>query len=190
MHRVWVGGEFAGHEADLNEGPHAVGEEAVINLIDVGKVVDGIALRILVVDADFVMKDGVKAHVIEVGDLLYGAEIVAIAFAQRENGAAGAEGTFPEVRKGRGRRLGIDDDGFLGEKGGEGECESERYCEEAEAHGAPMIRADGRQLRNVPGRAIDCRYDLTPAEAGWIVHCIPDPRLTPGATVLPPAKAG
>ena len=39
------------HEADLDKGPHAIRQQAVINLVDVRQVVDGVSLRVFVVDA-------------------------------------------------------------------------------------------------------------------------------------------
>ena len=65
-----VGGQLFRHEAQLDEGPDAVCEQAVVDLIDVGEVVNRIALRVFVVDADLVVKDGVEADVLEVGGLL------------------------------------------------------------------------------------------------------------------------
>ena len=51
-------------------------KQAVVDLIDVGEVVDGVAVLVFVVDADLVVQDGVEADVSEVRDLLYGAQIV------------------------------------------------------------------------------------------------------------------
>ena len=41
VQRVGVGGQLLGHEAQLDEGPDVVGEQAVVDLVDVGEVVDG-----------------------------------------------------------------------------------------------------------------------------------------------------
>ena len=84
---VGVEGELFGHEADLDDGADAVGEEAVVDLIDVGEVVDGVAVLVFVVDADLVVEDGVEADVAEVGDLLHGAQVAAVAVAQCEDAA-------------------------------------------------------------------------------------------------------
>ncbi len=125
-------GKLFGHEADLDEGADAVGEQAIVDLIDVGKVVDGIALGVFVVDADVVIHDGVEADVLEVGDLLHGLHVVAIALAHGEDGAAGTEHLLPEMGERRGGSMRVDSDFFggdglgrlLGENGcGEGECD-------------------------------------------------------------------
>src|SRR6202012_1397469 len=122
MKRVGVEGQLLGHEADFDEGTDAVLQQAIVNLVDVSEVVDGVAVLVEVVDAHLVVKDCVEAHVLEVRDLPDGAHVIAIALAQRENGAAGAEHLIPEVRKGCGRRLRIDMHDFLratNRKGGE-----------------------------------------------------------------------
>lgn len=67
-----------------------------------------LALRI--VEADFVHEDSMEADRIELGGLLHGAQILTVALTQGEDGAAGAERLFPEVRERRRRRVGIDDD--------------------------------------------------------------------------------
>jgi hypothetical protein len=55
----------------------------------------------------------VEADRLKIGCLLYGAEIVAVALTEREDGAARAEGLFPEVRERGGGCLCIDGDVFL-----------------------------------------------------------------------------
>src|ERR1035437_8046864 len=70
------------------------------------------SLGVLVVDSDFIMKDGVEAHVFEAGNLLYIAEIVAIALAQRHDAALGAEQVLPEMGERTGGGGGVDDHGF------------------------------------------------------------------------------
>src|SRR6185369_15672230 len=52
--------EFLRHETDFDKGADAAGEQTVVDLVDVGKVVDGGALGVFVVDADFVVEDGVE----------------------------------------------------------------------------------------------------------------------------------
>ena len=64
-------------------------------------------MLVLVIDSDFIMQDGVKAHVFEICYLLHGAKVVVVAIAQGEDGAAGAKHLFPEVRKGGCWRAGI-----------------------------------------------------------------------------------
>ena len=54
------------HEADFDHGAHSVRQQSVINLVNVRKVVNCRATLVFVIDADVVMKDGVKADVAEV----------------------------------------------------------------------------------------------------------------------------
>ena len=58
---------------------------------------------IFVVDAHFIVQDGVEAHVAEVGDCLDRVQILEIALSQRQNRAAGPKHFFPEMWE-RGRR--------------------------------------------------------------------------------------
>ena len=62
--------ELLGHETDFDKGANAIGEQPVVNLVNVGEVVDGVALFVFVVYADFVVEDGVEADVVEIGDFL------------------------------------------------------------------------------------------------------------------------
>ena len=75
-----------------------VGEQAVIDLVDIREVVDAGGLRFGcvgachlreldgpaagIVETDLVLKDGMKADGLEAGRLFHGAEIVAIALTQ------------------------------------------------------------------------------------------------------------
>ncbi len=65
MQCVRIERKLTRHEADFNEGPDAVFEQPIVNLVDVGKVVDGIAVLILVINADFIVEDSVEARHIE-----------------------------------------------------------------------------------------------------------------------------
>ena len=113
---VGVEGELLGHEADLDDGADAGGEEPVVDLVDVGEVVDGVAVLVLGVDAELIVEDGVEADVAEVGDGFDGAEVVHVAAAEDKGGAAGAEHGLPEVREGGGGGVGVDGDVLLGEE--------------------------------------------------------------------------
>ena len=92
-----------------------IGQQAVVDLIDVREVVGGLAglsgldglawilcCGIGVVEADVVHEDAVKADGFEVRDILYCVEVVAIALTQGEDGSTGAEYLFPEMGKGSG----------------------------------------------------------------------------------------
>src|SRR5713101_6985456 len=67
-------------------------------------------LCVLVVYADFIVEDGVEAHIFEAGNLLHIAEIVAVTLAQRHDGALGTEHFLPEVGERMGGGGGIDHD--------------------------------------------------------------------------------
>jgi hypothetical protein len=62
--------QFLGHETNFNKGPHSVLQQAVVDLIDIGKVIDGMTLFVFVVNADFVMQDVMKAHITKLSDFL------------------------------------------------------------------------------------------------------------------------
>src|SRR5262249_30232319 len=96
---VRIKGQLLRHETDLDHGPHAVCEQPVVNLVDVGKVVNRIAVLVFVIYSDFILQDGVKTDVSEIGDCLYGAKVIAIALAQRKNCASRAEHLLPEMRE-------------------------------------------------------------------------------------------
>src|SRR5277367_5440448 len=72
MKSVGVERELPRHEADFDNGPDAALEEPVVDFVDIREVVDGIAVFVFVVNADFVMKDGVKANVLKAGGLFHG----------------------------------------------------------------------------------------------------------------------
>src|SRR3984957_8635771 len=77
-------------------------QDAIVNLVDVGKIVGGVTA------GDFVMEDGVEANVFEIGCGLYLAQVASIAVAQTENGAARSEHLFPEMRKWMGGTIDVD----------------------------------------------------------------------------------
>ena len=129
-----------GHEAELDEGTDVLGEEAVVDFVDVEEVVGGgvvgglrgeagvLCLTGRVVEADLVVEDAVEADGLEVGGFLHGVEIGAVVGTESEDGAAGAEGLLPEVGEGRGGGVGINADwlGCLGvERAGEGAGEQQ-----------------------------------------------------------------
>ena len=109
---VGVGSELLGHEAHFHEGADLVFQEAIVDLIDVREVVDGISSGIFVVDSDFILKNRVETDEFEIGDAFGFAQIVAIAVAQGEDGAAGAKHFFPEMGKRMRGSARVDFDGF------------------------------------------------------------------------------
>ena len=80
------GGQFLRHEAQLYEGTHPVGQQAVINLIQVRKVVERLALLVFIIDTNFVVKDGVEAHILKAGDLFDFPQVLTIAVTQGQHG--------------------------------------------------------------------------------------------------------
>ena len=58
-------GELLGHEAEFHERAHVILQQAVIDLIDVGKIVDRFSVGIFIVQTDFVVEDGMKPNVCE-----------------------------------------------------------------------------------------------------------------------------
>ena len=93
-------GYLFGHEAQLDEGAHAGLQQTIVNLVHVGKIVDGFSGGVFVVNAYFVVEDCVEADVFEICGGFYFAQVIAIALAEGEDRAAGAEHLFPEVGEG------------------------------------------------------------------------------------------
>jgi hypothetical protein len=110
--KVLASGKFPGHETDFDKGADAIGKKAVVDLADVSEIEEGIAGFVLVVDAEFIVENGVEADVAEIGDLFHFVKVVAVGFAKGKDGAAGAEGLFPEMGKGSGFSVEIDDEGL------------------------------------------------------------------------------
>src|SRR5450755_3065010 len=67
-------------------------------------------LSVFVVDSDFIVEDGMEAHILEVSNLLHIAKIVAITLPQAQDGAPGTEHLLPEVRERMAGGGGVDDD--------------------------------------------------------------------------------
>jgi hypothetical protein len=88
MERVGVEGKLARHEADFDERPHAAFEKTVVDLIDIREVIDGIAPIVFVVNADFIMKDGMETDVVEISGLLHGYLVVAVALTKGQDCAS------------------------------------------------------------------------------------------------------
>ena len=68
---------------------------------------------VFVVDPYFVMQDRVEADVAEIGDGFHRTEIIAVALAQSEDGAARSKHLFPEMREWRGLSVRVDFDVLL-----------------------------------------------------------------------------
>src|SRR5580704_6537633 len=97
--------EFLGHETQFDEGPHVVLQQPVVNLVNVGEVVDRMAFWVFVVQPYFIMENGVKANVLKIGDGFHFAQVMAITLTQTKDRAAGAEHLLPKMRERMGRPL-------------------------------------------------------------------------------------
>jgi hypothetical protein len=107
---IGIEGQLLRHEADLYDRADAVGEKTIVDLVDIREIVDRVTVLVFVIDTDLVVEDAVEADVAEVGDLVDGADVVAVVLAEGENGVAGAEDLLPKVREGSGGSVGIDTD--------------------------------------------------------------------------------
>ena len=67
------------------KGAHAVFQKAIVDLIDVGKIVDGVSIVVLIIDTHFVVQDVVETNVLERCDFLHFPQVAAVSIAQREN---------------------------------------------------------------------------------------------------------
>ncbi len=114
--RVRIKGQLLRHEADLDHRANTLFQQTIVDLIDIRKIVDRVAVLILVIDPDFVMQDGMKAHVLKIRYLLYRAQVVAIAIAQGQDRAAGAKHLLPEMGEGCSRRRGVNLNLLLGKQ--------------------------------------------------------------------------
>ena len=120
-----IGSQFGRHKAQLYKWPDTIGQQAIINLIDIGPVVDRLPLLILVVGCGFAVKDGMKADVADIGDLFHLPQVVAVTLAKRNHRSAGAKHLLPEMGKGMRRRCRIDGKGADGRLGGKRSAERE-----------------------------------------------------------------
>src|SRR2546426_10056060 len=100
MRRRRIRGQFARHEAQFHKRADAIFEQPVVNLVNVRKIVNGIAGIVFAVKPYFVMENGVETDVFEAGDALHFAEIAAITLAQRDDGPFGTEHALPKMWKG------------------------------------------------------------------------------------------
>src|ERR1700722_5790069 len=101
MKCIRIEGEFFRHETDFNEWLDAIFKQPVANLIDIREVINRIAVIVLVINADFVVKDGMESNVLEISHLFHRADVVTIALAQREDSPPRSEHLLPEMRKRR-----------------------------------------------------------------------------------------
>src|SRR6202047_1959030 len=107
-----LGGKFFGHEAQLYIRADAVLQKTVINLVDVRKIVNGLTIRVFIVESDFIMKNRMKTDVLESCCPLDFAQVLPITVAKGQNRAPRTEHALPIVGKRTSRCFCIDFDGF------------------------------------------------------------------------------
>ncbi len=72
---------FFGMKLSSTKGRTPVGQEAVVDLIDVGEVVDGVSMLVVEIEeADFIVEDAVETDCLKSCYIFYRAQIVAVAF--------------------------------------------------------------------------------------------------------------
>src|SRR5260370_2600957 len=94
-----AGCQLVGHKTDLHKRPDSICQQTIVNLIDVGEVVDWSPLVILAINAHFVVENGMEANVAEVRDLLHGLQIVAIALTQAQYRPPRTKHLYPKAEK-------------------------------------------------------------------------------------------
>ena len=117
---IRVAVEIRRHEAQLDIRLDAQFQQAVVDLVDVGEVVDRLALLVQREHADVLVEDAVRAHVGEAGDLPDHLHVAPVVGTQRQRRAAGAEHLLPEMREGGAFGLRVDADVQRFRRGGGG----------------------------------------------------------------------
>src|ERR1700678_426078 len=131
-------------------------EQAVINLVDVRKVVNRITGGVLIVQAHLVMENCMEANVFEICDRLHVAQIASIAIAQAQDRAPRSEHLLPKMRKGMRRAVDIYFDGFWGGRilgsgnGGMQQCEDHDKQRNAEIKTLHEVFLDHSFAKEVP----------------------------------------
>jgi hypothetical protein len=77
-----AGCQLAWHKAQFNERADAIREQAIIYLVNIREVVHWAPLAVFTVNPNLIVENRVEANVLESGDLLHLAQVVAIALAQ------------------------------------------------------------------------------------------------------------
>jgi len=112
MKSTGIGGKLYRHETDFDQRSNLICKQPVIYLVRIGEVVDGLALRVFIINSRFIVKDRMEADIFETRNLLHGAKIIAIALAKGQNRTSGTKHLFPEVGEISGRGMDINVDGF------------------------------------------------------------------------------
>src|SRR5437667_8583841 len=61
--------QISWHETQLDKRPNSVGQQAVVDLVHVGEVIDGVSLAIFLIHSDLVVENSMEAHVFEISSL-------------------------------------------------------------------------------------------------------------------------
>src|SRR6266487_864007 len=57
------------HEAQFDKRPNSIGQQAVVDLVEVGEIIRGAPFAIFLIHADLVVENGVETHVFEISSL-------------------------------------------------------------------------------------------------------------------------
>ena len=145
-----AGGEGGGHEGEFDEGADVLGEERVVEGVDVLEVVDGGAVGVFGVDSHVVVEDAVEADVVEADFALDGGELGLPVGTKALVGAAGADGVEGSLGVRTDCLGGVDGEGLLG-LGEAGCCRETEGGETQKREGAAHGDEGNRVLRGRRG---------------------------------------
>ena len=94
---------FLRHEAQFDERTNTQIQKTIVNLIDVGEVIDSVTLGVDRIKTDLVVKYSMKTHILEIGRDFDQSDVPSVTVAQCQDRTAGAEHLLPEMRKRRPR---------------------------------------------------------------------------------------
>ena len=61
--------QLARHETQLDKRPNSIGQQAVVDLVEVGEIIRGAPFAIFLIHSDLVVENGVETHVFEISSL-------------------------------------------------------------------------------------------------------------------------
>ncbi len=64
-----VCGQLPRHEAQFDKRPNSIGQQAVVDLVEVGEIIRGAPFAIFLIHSDLVVENGVETHVFEISSL-------------------------------------------------------------------------------------------------------------------------
>src|SRR2546426_285663 len=104
--------QLSWHETQFDKRPNSIGQQAVVDLVHVGEVIDCVSFSVFSIYAHFVVENGMKPYVLEVSGLFNFTQIAPVTFAQAENGASRAKHLLPKMREGSRRSIRVHRDEF------------------------------------------------------------------------------